>query len=193
MNPDTNVMIAFIVTIVAILIIAAIVISVMRKRRRERLRENFGPEYDRTVALHGNTTRAESVLADREKRVHNFSIRHLSAADRDTFAVEWDAVQRRFVDDPAIAVTEADSLVNRVMTARGYPLTDFEQRSADLSVNYPNVVHNYRLARDISLRHANGQASTEDLRQAMVYYRSLFAELLEAPKDEQAVVYQRAS
>ncbi len=188
---DQNVLIAVIViVVVAVLIIAAVIIS--RKRRREHLRENFGPEYDRTVALHGSSARAEAVLADREKRVHNLSIRHLSPADRQTYAAEWDAVQRRFVDDPAMAVTEADSLVNRVMTARGYPMGDFEQRAADISVDHPAVVQNYRLARDITRRHSTGQASTEDLRQAMVHFRSLFGELLEAPKDE-AVVYQRAS
>lgn len=185
---DTNVLIAIVVVVVAVLIIAAVIVT--RKRRRERLRENFGPEYDRAVAVHG--ARAETVLADRERRVHSLSIKHLSAADRQTYAGEWEAVQRRFVDDPAMAVSEADSLVNRVMTARGYPMGDFEQRAADISVDHPAVVQNYRVARDIALRHSTGQASTEDLRQAMVHYRSLFGELLEVPKDE-AVVYQRAS
>lgn len=187
---DRNVLIAIIVVVVAVLIIAAVIVS--RKRRRERLRENFGPEYDRAVAQHGSPARAEAVLADREKRVHKLSIKHLSATDRQTYAAEWEAVQRRFVDDPAMAVSEADSLVNRVMTARGYPMGDFEQRSADISVDYPAMVQNYRFARDIAVRHTQGQASTEELRQAMVHYRSLFAELLETPKDE-PVAYQRAS
>ena len=187
---DTNVLVAIVVIVVAVLIIAAVITT--RKRRRARLRENFGPEYDRAVALHGTPERAEAVLADREKRVHKLSIKHLSATDQQAYAAEWDAVQRRFVDDPGMAVTEADSLVNRVMTARGYPMGDFEQRAADISVDYPMVVQNYRLARDIALRHSRGQPSTEELRQAMVHYRSLFAELLELPKDE-PVVYQRAS
>ena len=187
---DTRVLVAIVVVVVAVLVIAAIVVS--RKRRREHLRENFGPEYDRTVALHGDPARAEAVLADREKRVHSFSIRHLSPADRETYAADWEAVQRRFVDDPAMAVSEADTLVNLVMNARGYPMGDFDTRSADISVNYPTVVQHYRLAHDIALRHTNGQAGTEDLRQAMVHYRSLFAELLEYPKSE-ATVAQRAS
>lgn len=187
---DTRVLVAIVVVVVAVLIIAAVIVS--RKRRREHLRENFGPEYDRAVAVHGSAARAEAALADREKRVHKLSIKHLSPSDRQTYAAEWEAVQRRFVDDPAMAVSEADTLVNRVMTARGYPMGDFEQRAADISVDHPSVVQNYRLARDIAVRHSSGQASTEDLRQAMVHYRSLFGELLEAPKDE-AVVYQRAS
>jgi hypothetical protein len=187
---DTKVLVAIVAVVVAVLIIAAVILT--RKRRREHLRENFGPEYDRAVAVHGSPARAEAVLADREKRVHSLSIKHLSASDRATYTAEWEAVQRRFVDDPAMAVSEADSLVNRVMTARGYPMGDFEQRAADISVDYPTVVQNYRLARDIAARHSTGQASTEELRQAMVHYRSLFAELLEASKDE-AVAYQRAS
>ena len=172
-----------VVALIAIVVIAIVVIAliaVMRKRRHEHLREQFGPEYDRAVQLHGSKT--DAVLADREKRVNSFSLRHLSDTDRQTYAAEWEAVQRRFVDDPAMAVSEADSLVNRVMTARGYPMGDFDQRAADISVSHPIVVQNYRSARDIALRHRNGQASTEDLRQAMVHYRTLFADLLELPR-----------
>lgn len=188
--------IALIVVVVAVLVVIAIVAA--RKRRSAHLREQFGPEYDRALAQHG--TKAEAILADREKRVHSFTIRHLSDADRATYTAEWEAVQRRFVDDPAMAVSEADSLVNRVMTARGYPMADFDQRAADISVSYPSVVENYRLARTIAVRHSNGQASTEDLRQAMVHYRSLFNELLELPKSVATVrtideerEYRRAS
>ena len=189
---DPKILIAIAVVVIAIIAIVAVIAS--RKRRSTHLKEQFGPEYDRAVVEHGS--KAETVLADREKRVHSFSIRHLSDADRATYTGEWEAVQRRFVDDPAMAVSEADSLVNRVMTARGYPMGDFDQRAADISVGYPNVVQNYRAARDIAQRHSNGQASTEDLRQAMVHYRSLFSELLEVPRP-QAVpndrVYQKAS
>lgn len=102
--------------------------------------------------------------------------------DRERYAAEWAAVQRRFVDEPSAAVTQADKLVANVMAARGYPMADFEQRAADISVNYPTVVQNYRAARQISLRHAQGESSTEDLRRAMVYFRSLFDELLGTPK-----------
>lgn len=189
---DTRVVVAIVVAVIVLVAIAA-AIAVSRKRRREHLRENFGPEYDRALAQHGDPARAEAVLAEREKRVHSFPIRHLSPSDRQTYAAEWEAVQRRFVDDPAMAVSEADSLVNRVMTARGYPMADFGQRSADISVNYPTVVQNYRMAHDIALRHSQGQATTEDLRQAMVHYRSLFAELLEVGGADNVQELRRAS
>jgi len=144
----------------------------------------FGPEYDRVVKQHGVTSRAEAVLAEREKRVEKFSIHALLAGDRERYADEWAGVQRRFVDDPSMAVTEADKLVTRVMTARGYPMGDFEQRAADVSVSYPGVVQNYRSAREVVVDHSNGQSTTEGLRQAMVYFRSLFDELLDSPKPE---------
>lgn len=167
-----------IVVVIALLVIAAIIVAV-RKRRSAALREQFGPEYDRVVHEHGDAARAEAALAEREKRVHQFPIHSLQPGEREVFAGEWADVQRRFVDDPSMAVIEADKLVTRVMTARGYPMGDFDQRAADLSVNYPTVVQNYRSARNIVLRQTGGQATTEDLRQAMVHYRSLFDELLE--------------
>ena len=181
MDPKVVALIA--VVVVAIVVIA--IVAVSRKRRHEHLRSQFGPEYDRAVMEHG--TKADTVLADREKRVNSFTLRHLSDADRQTYTAEWEGVQRRFVDDPAMAVNEADSLVNRVMTARGYPMGDFDQRAADISVSHPIVVQNYRSARDIALRHSRGQASTEDLRQAMVHYRTLFADLLEPPRATEVV------
>jgi hypothetical protein len=167
-----------------------------RKHRSAQLKQHFGPEYDRALQEHGNPAKAEAVLAEREARVQKFTIRDLPPTERATYADEWAAVQRRFVDDPSLAVTEADRLVNRVMNARGYPMADFDQRADDISVNYPGVVQNYRSARDIVTRHASGRASTEDLRQAMVYYRSLFDELLgstaAAPADNTTVL-RRAS
>ncbi|HXE07238.1 MAG TPA: hypothetical protein VN612_05040 [Acidobacteriaceae bacterium] len=168
--------IVLIIVIAVVLIAAAIIVS--RRKRSEHLREKFGPEYDRTLREKGDARHAEAVLLDREKRVKKFPLRTLAAADRDRYADEWAAVQRRFVDDPAGAVVQADKLVTRVMEARGYPTGDFEQRAADLSVDYPVFVQNYRGAREITLRHAKGQSSTEDLRRAMVYFRSLFDELL---------------
>lgn len=189
---DQKILLPIIIVIVAIILIAAFLI--MRKRRSEQLKQHFGPEYDRVLQQHGDARHAEAVLADREKRVEKFTIRPLSSADRERYAQEWAAVQRRFVDDPSIAVTEADKLVTTVMAGRGYPMGDFEQRAADISVNYPGVVQNYRSARDIVLRHGKGQSSTEDLRQAMVYYRSLFDELLESTKTEKiGVIHERAS
>jgi hypothetical protein len=189
---DTRILIPIIIVIVAVIVIAAVIIS--RKRKTQQLKEHFGPEYDRELRQRGDPRLAEAELAQREKRVHSLSIRSLPPADRESSALEWETVQRRFVDDPAIAVREADNLVNRVMAARGYPMSDFEQRAADVSVSYPSVVQNYRAAREIALRHSRGQSSTEDLRQAMVHYRSLFDELLETPKTANTgVTYERAS
>jgi hypothetical protein len=195
MEMDPKTMLA-IVILIAVIAIAAIMIVVIRKRRSRRLKEQFGSEYDRAVQLRGNTAKAEAELANREKRVHSFSIKAIPLATRDRFAEEWTIVQSHFVDDPAVALTEADSLVNRVMIARGYPMADFEQRAADISVTYPVVVQNYRAARAIGLRYGRGDAGTEDLRQAMVHYRTLFDELLDLPKSAvstKGVVYERAS
>lgn len=166
-----------IIVILAILLVVAIVVG-RRRQRTAHLRHQFGSEYDRTLSKHGNAGRAEAELADREARVHKLTLRDLPTTERNAFAADWSSVQRRFVDDPSIAVTEADRLVTRVMTARGYPMADFEQRADDISVDHPGVVQSYRSARDIVLRHGNGKATTEDLRQAMVYYHSLFDELL---------------
>lgn len=177
---DNRALIAIIVVVAAIVIVAAVILS--RRRNSQHLKEHFGPEYDRVVKEHGDPRRAEAMLLDREKRVSKFSLRDLNPADRDRYAAEWAGVQRRFVDDPSAAVTQADKLVTSVMSARGYPMGDFEQRAADISVNYPTVVQNYRSAREISLRHEQGQSSTEDLRRAMVYFRSLFDELLGTSK-----------
>jgi hypothetical protein len=171
------------IAVVIVIVVAALLAS--RKRRSDQLKQRFGPEYDRAVLQHGDARHAETVLADREKRVEKFSIRPLPGGDRERYTEEWAGVQRRFVDDPSMAVTEADKLVTKVMTARGYPMSDFEQRTADISVNYPGVVQNYRSAREIVVRHTQGQSTTEDLRQAMVYFRSLFEELLDSsPKTE---------
>jgi hypothetical protein len=179
---DTRVLIPIILVVVALLIVAAIVIN--RKRKSTHLKEQFGPEYDRAVKQQGDPRRAETILMEREKRVEKFSLRPLTPVDRERYAAEWATVQRKFVDDPSMAVNQADRLVNTVLAARGYPMADFEQRSADISVNYPSLVENYRSARDVTARHNQGQSSTEDLRQAMVYFRSLFDELLETPKPQ---------
>jgi hypothetical protein len=188
--------IAAIVAVVAVIVIAAIIIVVMRKRRSHQLKERFGTEYDRTLQIRGDRSKAETELMNREKRVHSFPLKTLSPETRNRYAAEWSAVQRHFVDDPAVSVLEADSLVSQVMGARGYPMADFEQRAADISVTCPHVVQNYRSARAIVLRHGRGQAGTEDLRQAMVYYRSLFDELLDLPDNAVAprpVLHERAS
>jgi hypothetical protein len=183
---DTKIIIAIVVGIVVLVVIVALLVE--RKRRSARLRQQFGPEYERVLSQHGDARHAEAVLAQRERRVDKLAIRHLTATDRERYAEDWANVQRRFVDDPSMAVNEADTLVTAVMAARGYPMSDFEQRAADVSVHYPRVVQNYRSARMIVVRHAQGQSTTEELRQAMVYYRSLFEELLEAPKSERVGV-----
>jgi FtsZ-interacting cell division protein ZipA len=172
------------IVVIAVVGVAAIAFVTSRKRRSQKLKERFGPEYDRVLRQEGDSRKAEGVLEFRQKRRERFNIRPLSAANRSSFAERWSEVQTRFVDDPQGAVTLADSLVTDVMQARGYPIGEFEQRAADISVDYPVIVDNYRAAHDIALRHSSGKASTEDLRQAMVHYRALFQELLDERKTE---------
>ena len=185
---DTNVLIVIGIAVVVVALVVAL--TVERKRKSERLKKQFGPEYDVVLREHGDARHAEAVLAEREKRVQKLSIHPLPAADRERYAEDWAGVQRRFVDDPSMAVHEADTLVTAAMAARGYPMSDFEQRAADISVHYPKMVQNYRSARVIAARHAQGQATTEELRQAMVHFRLLFDELLESPRTERVEVAQ---
>jgi FtsZ-interacting cell division protein ZipA len=182
--------------VVAVIAIAVIIFAVSRKRRSETLKQHFGPEYERAVLERGDTARAEKELINREKRVHSFTIKPLTPIARERFREEWSQIQNRFVDDPAVAASQADSLVSRVMAARGYPMTDFEQRAADVSVSYPAVVQNYRAACGLVQRYGRGDAGTEELRQAMVHYRSLFDELLGPTTfvdNRRGVLHERAS
>ena len=171
-----------VIVILAILVIAVIVAALLysRQRRSQQLQEGFGPEYERTVEERGGDRReAETELRERRDRREQFEIRELEPAVRDRYADRWRDAQRRFVDEPAPAVGEADGLVMEVMRDRGYPVADeFDQRAADVSVDHPEVVEHYRAAHDISGRATAGEASTEDLRQAMVHFRALFVELL---------------
>jgi hypothetical protein len=153
-------------------------------RRRGRLQQAFGPEYDRTVADAPTRREAESELAQRQKRRDELDIKPLSPEARERFADDWRGAQENFVDDPSGAVGDADRLIQQVMRERGYPVHDFEQRANDVSVDHPEVVSNYRAAHGISIANERGKASTEDLRTAMVHYRSLFAELLETEPAE---------
>jgi Na+-transporting methylmalonyl-CoA/oxaloacetate decarboxylase gamma subunit len=162
--------------VVLILVLAAWYFT--SRRQRVNLRERFGPEYERTVEAVG-AERADSILRERAERVSRFNLRKLTQDQADAFAREWRRIQARFVDDPDSAVGEADQLVTQVMTARGYPLEDFDRRTDDLSVDHPVVVQNYRTARALALRRQQGEASTEEMRQALVNYRALFDELLE--------------
>jgi hypothetical protein len=173
------------IAIVVLLLLAigmAIFVSI-RKRRTERLRTQFGgSEYARAVEEGGNRRKAEAALAQRSERVDRLHIRPLAAADRARFIESWARVQARFVDGPGGAVTDADQLLGDVMSSRGYPMSEFEQRAADISVDHPMVLDNYRAAHETALRQSRGQARTEDLRQAMLHYRTLFEELVNEPE-----------
>jgi hypothetical protein len=164
--------------IIALVLLAAAALIIIGQRRTRALHEKFGPEYDRALKSAGDRGVAESELTKRRERVEALMIRPLVPADRERFEKSWDADQARFVDDPRGAVREADRLVAELMQVRGYPVADFEQRAADISVNHPNVVSEYRAARDIAERDARGEANTEQLRKAMVHYRALFRDLL---------------
>ena len=174
---------ALVVGLVVVLVAGVTAFLWHRKRRTERLRTQFGgAEYARAVEKGGTRRHGEAGLEERAQRVDGFHVRPLAASDRAHFVESWRGVQARFVDGPAGAVTEADHLLGDVMSTRGYPVSDFEQRAADISVDHPMVLENYRAAHEIALRQTRGQATTEDLRQAMVHYRTLFDELVNEPE-----------
>lgn len=183
MNP--TLMALAVAAIVAIAVLGWLYLQRRRRTATAELRERFGPEYALAVGQHGSERQAEAQLVAREKRVETFKIRDLDPATRERASSQWLALQSRFVDDPTAAVTEADALVSVVMQARGYPVGDFTQRAADISVDHPRVVANYRSAHEIALRLAKGEANTEDLRTAMIHYRSLFEELVQVPTAEE--------
>ena len=168
-----------ILIVAAVIVLAAVGWVMYRQQRRKALRSRFGPEYTHAVRQYGDEGKAEAALAARERRMEKIHIRSLSREDHDRFAENWQNVQRDFVDDPAMAIQRADGLVGEVMSARGYPMANFEHRAEDISVDHPRVVEKYRVAHDIAERHKRGQAGTEDLRQAMIHYRELFDDLLE--------------
>ncbi len=177
--------------VIALLVVAVLALGGMlyfQRHRSEQLRSRFGPEYDRAIKDSGDKSKAEAQLLEREKRVKSLSIRPLDPADRERFIKSWTGVQAEFVDDPEGSIGHADALLAEVMSARGYPVSDFKQMSADISVDHPGVVQNYRAAHGIALRHERGEANTEDLRQAMIHYRSLFEELVanDTPKSGNA-------
>jgi hypothetical protein len=178
-----NLMDPRLIAVVAAVIVIVAVVSWMYVRKQRvttaGLRKKFGSEYDRAVLTHGS--KAEAKLEDREKRIEKLNIRDLDLMEHERYWKQWQGVQSRFVDSPKGAVTEADDLVSSVMKARGYPVADFDQRAADISVDHPRVVENYRLAHQIALRVGKDSASTEDLRTAMIHYRSLFEELVQVP------------
>ncbi|HET7542308.1 MAG TPA: hypothetical protein VFK05_20710 [Polyangiaceae bacterium] len=167
--------------IVALAIILLLASRHRAKARRAELKSKFGPEYDRAVEEYG-PERADRELASRERRVGHFQAHELPPADRERFLNRWTELQARFVDDPGIAVAGADDLINEVLRARGYPSADFEQRVADLSVEHAPVLQHYRAAQALAESNRNGLSNTEELRQALVHYRVLFADLLAEPK-----------
>lgn len=167
--------------LIVILFLVAGAILWLRMQHRAELQSKFGPEYSRAVKETGSERKAETVLHEREKRVASFDIRPLPRQQREDFVLAWRKLQTEFVDDPNAAVSHADILLGEVMEARGYPVSDFEQRSADLSVDHAEVVQNYRIAHGIAVRHARGEAGTEDLRQALIHYRALFDDLVNEP------------
>jgi hypothetical protein len=174
----------------AVIVVAGIVAAAMRQRRSATLQQRFGPEYDRTVQQRGSRREAEVELGSRVERRERLEIRALSPAARERYLESWTQVQTQFVDNPAGAVTAADELVASVMNERGYPMDDFEARAADISVDHPQVVERYRSAHGIAQKNDRGEATTEDLRQALKHYRALFEELLE-PTEDQALQRDR--
>jgi cytoskeletal protein RodZ len=169
-----------IIIVVLVLVILGAILGLVfaRRRRSEQLHDQFGPEYDHTVQTLGDEKKAQTELEERQKHVKTLDIRPLSTSERSRYLAEWAAVQSKFVDEPGQAIVAADRLIMEVMQVRAYPVSDFEQRAADISVTYPALVSNYRAAREIAVKNEQHLADTEELRQAMIYYRSLFDELL---------------
>ncbi len=188
---SAGVTVAIIVVIVIIVAVAAVSATMSRRRR---LRERFGPEYDRMVADQQSPRKADAELASRERRVRNLDIRPLTQAARTEYTAQWASIQERFVDQPAAAVDQAQQLVTAVLNDRGYPTEGYDQVLADLSVEHARTLEHYRAAHSISESAADGSGSTEDLRQAMIHYRAMFDELLagdadatDAPVDEYGI------
>ena len=187
-----NVTTLVILAILAVLVIATIVYFLVQRWRSVTLRKQFGPEYTRVVNKYGDQGKAEAELAAREKRLRKVQIRVLTPEEQSRFMEAWKRTQERFVDEPSRVVSDAHGLVKEVMETRGYPMADFEQRAADVSVDHPYVVSDYHAAHEIADRNKSGRATTEDLRQAMVHYRFLFQELLETaqPAKQKEVVHE---
>jgi hypothetical protein len=173
-----------IIIVLGVLVVVLAGVLLFQQRKSKQIRSKFGPEYERAVEESGNKRRAETELQERERRVEKLSIRPLETAERERFIQEWHHVQAEFVDNPEAAIRHADALLEEVMSARGYPVSDFEQMAADISVDHPQVVQHYRTAHEIAVQHKRGGVETEDLRQAMIHYRALFEELV---TDEEAI------
>jgi hypothetical protein len=176
-----------VIGVVVAVVVLGVLFSALRTRRSRSLQDQFGREYDRTIDKAGGRREAERELAERQKRHDELELRPLSQDARERYLQQWQVTQGRFVDDPTGAVSEADDLVQRVMRDRGYPVDDFEQRAADISVEHPDLVEKYRTANGIARASERGEASTEDLRHSVRHYRALFVELLEVDDGEEAI------
>jgi uncharacterized membrane protein len=176
MTPQTWTLVAI---VAAVIVIALVAYAIHRSKQSQGLRTRFGPEYDRAVEAHGGRAQAEAELRRREERVRHLTIVPLAAADAARFSAAWTSLQADFVDNPRGVVDQADALVRELLVKRGYPMSDFEHRAADISVDHPTVVSNYRAAQEIRGRTLRGEVETEELRKAVVHYRALFDELLE--------------
>jgi len=188
---ETN--ITLIVAVAVLVVLAIVVWAALRRRRTHTLRERFGDEYDRTVEEQGKRGKAEAALEERAERVAKLDIRPLAPQERDAAITEWREVKAVFVDSPVEAVHHADRLLGSIMNARGYPMADFDRRYEDLTVDHGEVARHYRDGHEITLRHERGQASTEDLRQAMIHFEALFDDLVNdvAHDDESKPVKSR--
>ena len=185
---DTNWIIGIAAGLVLLIVILVPLIS--RRQKAKKLRSAFGSEYDRTVKTLGDEKKAQAELQERQKHVKSLTIRPLTVVERARYLSDWNDVQSKFVDEPGKAIGDADRLITEVMLLRNYPLSDFEQRAADISVSYPELATNYRAAKVIAFKNGQGLADTEELRQAMIYYRTLFEELLGKDpviKEEEAI------
>ena len=175
------------VAIAALVVVLAIIIAIAAFQQRgttrtTSFRTRFGTEYDRALLAHGSKQEAEDMLAGRESRVQSLEIRDLNSDERNHFNEDWKVIQARFVDHPRFAVTEADDLINALLESRGYPHANFEQRAADISVTHPHIMEDYRLAHSVAVRLGNAEATTEELRTAIIQYRSVFDELVQATR-----------
>jgi hypothetical protein len=177
----------WVITILVLIALIAIGFILTRHRQSRHLREKFGPEYRRVVAAHGDQTKAEAELRARERRVQRFKIVPLAPSEAARFGVQWDELQAHFVDDPKATVAQAGKLVRELMVKRGYPMADFERQAADLSVDHPGVVENYRAAHATVVLNERDEASTEQLRKALVHYRELFDELLDVTHERKVI------
>jgi hypothetical protein len=188
MSP-TDLNLVILIAILAVVLAIGIGLWVtIRNRRTQNLRTKFGAEYDKTISEHGNRSQAEAELQNRANRVAKFNIQPLKSEDRLKYTEDWRREQALFLDNPRSAVNHADLLVRDVMLSRGYPVSDFDQNAADLSVDHPALVENYRIAHEIALRESSGPGTTEDLRKAMVSYRALFDDLLSQTDDRPLAV-----